>query len=126
MYKLFDDTVIDVYEFIDRFNDTDLQVYNNLTNATKRDDAIGIRFAISIDKISNINNVTDENIDFLMELAEKKVYDIVYDKMDDRCICEVSAYKYDELNNDILVNAVIMHMDSYRKIKDVIKRLFDV
>lgn len=125
MYRLLGDTVVDVEEFIDTLEGNGILVYKNVTNATKRDDAVGLKLYLPIEKFSTKKNI-EENIDELMQGAEIFYREKISKIIDENFRFEIYSYGYDEVKNSILLNFVMMDSFMQKKLKDVIKRLFDI
>lgn len=125
MYRLLGDIVVDVEELISTFEQEGILVYKNVTNATKRDDSVGLKLYLPINMFSKENNV-EENIDDLMQKAETFYREKISKVVDENFRFEIYSYGYDEVNNSILLNFVMMDSFMQKKLKDVIKRLFDV
>lgn len=127
MYRVLGDVVVDVDELISTFNGNGIYVYENVTRATKRDDAVGLRLYFPINDIIDKKSINLEtSIDKLMELAEKVYGEKIYNIINENFRFIIYAYKYDEVKESILLNFVMMDSFMQKKLKDVIKRLFDI
>ena len=128
MYRLLGDKVVDTEELIPLFEENGIHVVENITNATKRDDAVGLRIAVPVSELGFSGRVLDEEqMDQLMEQAEALSTQKLEGVLDPDFGFKLYAYTYNEVDNTILINVVIM--EKYlgrRKLPDVLKRLFDV
>ena len=125
MYRLLGDMVVDVQELIDTFEKNGVSVYKNVTNATKRDDAIGLKLCLPIKEFSK-SIVNEDNVDDLMLEAERVYRDKISALINENFRFEIYSYGYDEIKNSILLNFVMMDSFMQKKLKDVMKRLFDI
>lgn len=128
MYRLLGDIVIDTDELIEILEKNQIRVAENITNATKRDDAVALRILVPLSELGESGEISDEEqMDRLMQQAEE-----VYDKKLRQYINEslsyrLYAYHYNEVENAIVLNLAIMDREiGRRKLEDVLKRLFDV
>ncbi|MDO5062861.1 MAG: hypothetical protein Q4D77_06750 [Peptostreptococcaceae bacterium] len=128
MYRLLGDIVIDTDELIEMLEKNQIRVAENITNATKRDDAVALRILVPLSELGESGEISDEEqMDRLMQQAEE-----VYDKKLRQYINEslsyrLYAYHYNEVENAIVLNLAIMDREiGRRKLEDVLKRLFDV
>lgn len=128
MYRLLGDKVVDTEELIPFFEENGIHMVENITNATKRDDAVGLRIAVPVSELGFSGRVLDEEqMDQLMEQAEALSTQKLEGVLDADFGFKLYAYTYNEIDNTILINVVIM--EKYlgrRKLPDVLKRLFDV
>ena len=128
MYRLLGDEVIDTDELIEMLEANGIRVAENVTNATKRDDAIGLRFFVPIVELDEDRvDYSEEQMERLMQKAqslyEKKLGELLKPWM----VYRAYAYSYNEVERSVVLNVVIMdQVIGHRKIDDVLKRLFDV
>lgn len=134
MYKLLGNSVIDTDELKDSIEKhTKLKVREDLSSATKREDAVGLRLEIDIRELGYDKDLKyeDENVmDGLMtksdEYARAELKSVI-DAFEDYLDFEVYSYSFDEVNSTaILVLAIMNRNNAYRKLRDVIKRLLTV
>lgn len=128
MYRLLGDIVIDTEELIETLEKNQIRVAENITNATKRDDAVALRIFAPLTELGEDGEVSDEEqMDRLMQQAEE-----LYDKklrqyIEENLSYRLYAYHYNEVENAIVLNLAIMDREiGRRKLDDVLKRLFDV
>jgi len=134
MYKLLGNSVIDTDELKDSIEkNTKLKVREDLSSATKREDAVGFRLEIDIRDLGYDKDLKYEDeavMDELMtksdEYARKQLKGIIAE-VADYLDFDVYAYSFDEVSSSsILVLAVMNRDNAYRKLRDVIKRLLTV
>lgn len=128
MYQLLGDKVVDVQELIELFEKNAISIFENVTKATKRDDAVGLRIKAPLSETGIPNRVYDEDS---MEEYMKKIEDIYRGKiqafLDESFAFSLYAYTYDEVTDSIILNFTMMdRATSRRKLPDIAKRLFDV
>ncbi|MGB5823352.1 MAG: hypothetical protein WBH44_04725 [Proteocatella sp.] len=134
MYKLLGNSVIDTDELKDSIEkNTKLTVREDLSSATKREDAVGFRLEIDIRNLGYDKNMKFEDeiiIDELMKKSDeyaKSQLKSVIDGFADYLDFEVYSYSFDEVSSSSIVVLAIMNRDNaYRKLRDVIKRLLTV
>lgn len=128
MYQLLGDTVIDVEEFIQTLEEAGIKVSENITKATKRDDAVGLRILaplseVGIEKIIEDADQMEEAMVQIQNIYQEKIKKII----DADLAFALYAYTYDEVENAVLLNFTMMESTiARRKLGDVAKRLFDV
>lgn len=128
MYQLLGDKVVDVQELIGQFEKNGITVSENVTKATKREDAVGLRIKVPLSETGISDRVYDEDA---MEEYMKKIQDIYTEKikgfLDESFAFSLYAYTYDEVSDSIMLNFTMMDKStSRRKLPDIAKRLFDV
>lgn len=134
MYKLLGNSVIDTDELKDSIEkNTKLIVREDLSSATKREDAVGFRLEIDIRDLGYDKDLKYEDeavMDELMtksdEYARKQLKGIIAEAAD-YLDFDVYSYSFNEVSSSsILVLAVMNRDNAYRKLRDVIKRLLTV
>ena len=128
MYRLLGDIVIDTDELIETLAQHEIRVAENVTNATKRDDAVGLRIYVPLRELCADAESFDENeMEDLMQKAEKLYSEKLRPILPVELSFKVYAYFYDEVESAIVLNFVMMEWEiARRKLDDVLKRLFDV
>ncbi len=128
MYRLLGDEVIDTDELIEKLEQNQIIVAENVTNATKRDDAIGLRILVPIKELGEQEiDYSEEQMERLMQKSQLLLAKKVGENLEPWMVYRVYAYRYDEVKQAIVLNVVIMdQIVGHRKIDDVIKRLLDV
>lgn len=134
MYKLLGNDVIDTDELINVIEEkTSVQVREDISNATKRDDAVGLRLSISIAKLGydlSLKYEDEELMDSLLtkcdEFVDKELQDVMKEFAENTEYA-LYAYSFDEVRNEVLlVFAMMSRYNSQRKLRDVIKRLLTI
>lgn len=129
MYQLLGDIIVDTDELIADLKSKGIIVAEDITAATKRDDAIGFRVLAPISELGIKKNkgFTENEMEVIMQKAESLYESKFENALADSLRFRIYAYRYDEVNNAILLNVAIMDWEiGRRKLDDVIKRLFDV
>lgn len=134
MYKLLGNTVIDTEELKANIeNNTKLIVREDLSNATKREDAVGFRLELDIRNLGYDENLKYEDADVMDQLMTKSdeyaktQLKGVIETFEQYLDFEVYSYSFDEVScSSLLVLAVMNRDNSYRKLRDVIKRLLTI
>ncbi len=128
MYRLLGDIVIDTDELIETLAQNQIRVAENVTNATKRDDAVGLRIYVPLKELGADAKSFDENeMEDLMQKAEKLYSEKLRPLLPEELSFKLYAYFYDEVESAIVLNFVMMEWEiARRKLDDVLKRLFDV
>lgn len=131
MYKLLGDIVIDTEELIGNIeSNSNIKVREDLSNATKRDDSVGLRLSISIEELgfdSSLKYETEEEMDTLMtksdDYVDEKMQEII-SKFAENTEYSIYSYSFDEVKNEVLVLfAMMSRYNANRKLRDVIRRL---
>lgn len=128
MYRLLGDTVVDTDELIEKFAQHGIRVAENITNATKRDDAVALRIFAPLAELGVKDPISDaEEMDLRMQEAEDLYAEKLSDLVDENFSYSLYAYHYDEVQEAIVLNFAMMDYEiGRRKLGDVMKRLFDV
>lgn len=134
MYRLLGNNVLDTEELSESIqSSTSLRVREDISNATKRDDAAALRLALDISLLGYDDSLEYEDEEVMNELMSKsdeyaktQLKDII-PKFGDYLAYDVYSYTFDEVSKcTIMVMAVMSTENSYRKMRDVIKRLLTV
>ena len=128
MYQLLGDQVVEVEELIGLFKEKGIDVIENITRATKREDAVGLRISLGLSEMGlNRDSFDEDFMDTYMEKAEEILRKKLEGFLEKNFLYSVYAFGYDEVKESILLNFAMMDSDlGRRKLKDVAKRLFDV
>lgn len=128
MYQLLGDQVVDVEDLIALFTEKGIEVTDNLTKATKREDAVGLRIRAGLSQLGITDQPRDEEeMDHAMKAIEDRYKEKIGAFLDKNFAFVLYAYGYDEVTNSILLNFTMMDQGiGRRKLPDVAKRLFDV
>lgn len=131
MYQTIGDEILDSKEIADKItNTTPFHLITDLTKATGREDAIGLRLSCKVTDIPDCKHLSapnEEQLNVAMEALDefshsemKKIFFNCYAFM-------TFAYGYDEVKNEILFTFVLMDREKEKhKIKDVTNRLLRV
>lgn len=134
MYRLLGNDVIDTEELIKVIEQkTSIRVREDISNATKRDDAVGLRLAISISELGYDSSLKYEDeaiMDSLLtngdEFVNKELQEVIK-KFAENTEYSIYAYSFDEVSNEVLLVFAMMSIyNSQRKLRDVIKRLLTI
>lgn len=134
MYRLLGNDVIDTEELINLIEkETNVKVREDISNATKREDAVGLRLSISISELgydSSLKYEDEELMDSLLtksdEFVDKKLQDTMK-KFAENTEYALYAYSFDEVRNEVLLVFAMMSIyNAQRKLRDVIKRLLTI
>lgn len=127
MYRLLGDVVIDTEEFIEQLRQKGIRVVQDISNGTKRDDAIGLRVLVSLEDLGvAVEEMDEEQMEAWMQKAELLSNEQFQVALDGNLAHRLYAYRYDEMQG-IVLNVAIMDWEiGRRKLDDVLKRLFDV
>lgn len=134
MYRVLGNEVVDTDELISTIDsNTTINVREDISNATKRDDAVGLRLAVSVSELgydSEVKYEDEEEMNSLLTKAdgyvEKELQEII-SKFAENTEYKVYAYSFDEVKNEILlVFAMMSEYNAHRKLRDVIKRLLTI
>lgn len=131
MYKILGDSVLDTVEFSQLIQEkTDLIVREDISNATKRDDAAGFRLEVSLKQLGfdpSLIYEDEEQMDVLMAKSDEYAKEQLKSVMEEHNDFDVYSYSFDEVKNATLLVMVVMHKSNAdRKIRDVIKRLLRI
>lgn len=131
MYKILGDGVLDTALFAATINEkTDLVVREDISNATKRDDAAGFRLELSLEYLGFDSKLIYEDadqMDILMAKSDEYAKAQLSSIMDEHHAFDIYSYSFDEVKNATLLVMVIMHKSNAdRKNRDVIKRLLRI
>lgn len=128
MYQLLGDNMVDVEEFIEKLNGNGIHVSENLTKATKRDDAVALRIKAPLSEIGFQSRIEDEEqMNDCMEKIQAHYQEKIQNILAENFAFVLYAYTYDEVDNAVLLNFTMMdRFTARRKLPDVAKRLFDV
>lgn len=131
MYQTIGEEIMNSEEVAKKITDhTPFRLKTDLTKATGREDAIGLRLSCkvtdipSFEQLSSLNeeqlNLAMERLDEFSHSEMKKIFFNCYAFM-------TFAYGYDEVDNEILFTFVMMDREKEKhKIKDVTNRLLRV
>lgn len=128
MYQMLGDEVYDSQEVSRQIQEgTIFRVREDMSRRTKRDDAIAFKLSIAVKELDQNSTryiEEEETIDELMRLADQRCR-MQVEKLSLKEICwEVYAYRYDEVENEILLVAAMMsRLNARRKLPDVMRRL---
>lgn len=134
MYRVLGNEVVDTEELISIINkNKTIKVREDISNATKRDDAVGLRLSVSVSSLgydSKVKYEDEEEMNFLLtkadEYVEKELQEII-SKFAENTEYKVYAYSFDEVKNEILlVFAMMSEYNAHRKLRDIIKRLLTI
>lgn len=134
MYRLLGNDVIDTEELVNAIEQkTSIKVREDISNATKRDDAVGLRLAISISDLGYDSSLKYEDeavMDTLLTKSDEYVNEELQEMMREfaeNTEYSVYAYSFDEVSNEVLLVFAMMSIyNSQRKLRDVIKRLLTI
>ena len=128
MYQLLGDIVVDVDEFIETLEQAGITVTENITRATKREDAVGLRIKASLAEIGIEGSIEDaDRMEECMVQIQKEYEQKLQGLLDESFSFALYAYTYDEVENAVLLNFAMMdRFIARKKLRDVAKRLFDV
>ncbi|WP_101772565.1 hypothetical protein [Peptostreptococcus faecalis] len=128
MYVIFRDDMISSDDIIKKINsETLFKVETNLTKATKREDVMSFKLSIPVDSIGAKDEFYWENndsVEMYFKSAEELTKDIL--KFFPKYTIQASrAYKWDEIENKILLVVVISNIDlKLKKLElDILKRM---
>lgn len=127
MYQLIEEKVFDSGEIAKEIGqNTPLRVCEDMTKRTKRDDALAFKLAVAPDLLAEVPRRIEEEelIDSLMRLADEKAREVLGGVAAAEGIWDCYAYRYDEVEHEILLVAAFMgNSNAGRKLPDVIRRL---
>ena len=134
MYRLLGNEVLDTEELAKHVeSETGLRVREDISNATKRDDAAALRLELDIRLLGYDDTLTYEDEQIMNELMAKSdeyanaELKAVISHFGEYLAYDVYSYSFDEVSNcTLLVMAVMSTENSHRKMRDVIKRLLTV
>lgn len=134
MYRVLGNEVVDTEELISIINgNTTIKVREDISNATKRDDAVGLRLSVSVSSLGYDSEVKYEDEDEMNSLLTKadeyvgKELQEIISKFAENTEYKVYAYSFDEVKNEILlVFAMMSEYNAHRKLRDIIKRLLTI
>ncbi len=134
MYRLLGNDVIDTEELVNVIEQkTNIKVREDISNATKRDDAVGLRLSISISELGYDSTLKyeDESImDSLLTKSDEYVKKELQEPMKEfaeNTEYNIYSYSFDEVRNEVLIVFAMMSIyNSQRKLRDVIKRLLTI
>lgn len=134
MYRLLGNDVIDTEELINVIKkNSNIKVREDISNATKRDDSVGLRLAVSISELGYDSSLKYEDeaiMNTLLTKADEFVNKELQDMMKvfaENAEYSVYAYSFDEVSNEVLLVFAMMSIyNSQRKLRDVIKRLLTI
>lgn len=123
--------MLDTEEIIDQIHaQTNIKVREDISNATKRDDAAGFRLSLDITELGYDKNIKYEDeqvMDELMTKSDEYVKEKIAGLIPEYARFEVYSYSFDEVSCSTLVVLAIMDQyNAYRKLRDVIKRLLTI
>ncbi|WP_028828900.1 hypothetical protein [Proteocatella sphenisci] len=134
MYRLLGNDVLDTEELSKAIESlTLLRVREDISNATKRDDAAALRLELGISILGYDDSLEYEDEEVMNELMAKsdeyvkaQLKDVV-SKFGEYLAYDAYSYTFDEVSKStLIVMAVMSTQNSYRKMRDVIKRLLTV
>lgn len=128
MYQMLGDIMYDTKEMsIMIESSTSFKVKEDMSQRTKREDALGFKLSIPAEKLDeNVGKYIEdeEQISLLMEKCDELLKDELEKMRPEFTITQSYAYTYDEVTNEILAVAAFMHLQNgRRKLPDVLKRL---
>lgn len=134
MYRLLGNEVLDTEELaVQVESGTGLRVREDISNATKRDDAAALRLELDISLLGYDDTLKYEDEQVMNELMAKsdeyarRELKAVISHFGEYLAYDVYSYSFDEVSNcTLLVMAVMSTENSHRKMRDVIKRLLTV
>ena len=134
MYRLLGNEVLDTEELGKHVeSETGLRVREDISNATKRDDAAALRLELDISILGYDDTLKYEDEQIMNELMAKSdeyalaEFKAVISHFGEYLAYDVYSYSFDEVSNcTLLVMAVMSTENSHRKMRDVIKRLLTV
>ena len=134
MYRLLGNEVLDTEELAKYVeSETGLRVREDISNATKRDDAAALRLELDISILGYDDTLKYEDEQIMNELMAKSdeyanaELKAVISHFGEYLAYDVYSYSFDEVSNcTLLVMAVMSTENSHRKMRDVIKRLLTV
>lgn len=134
MYRLLGNEVLDTEELaVQVESGTGLRVREDISNATKRDDAAALRLELDISLLGYDDTLKYEDEQVMNELMAKsdeyarRELKAVISHFGEYLACDVYSYSFDEVSNcALLVMAVMSTENSHRKMRDVIRRLLTV
>lgn len=134
MYRLLGNEVLDTEELGKHVeSETGLRVREDISNATKRDDAAALRLELDISILGYDDTLKYEDEQIMNELMAKSdeyanaELKAVISHFGEYLAYDVYSYSFDEVSNcTLLVMAVMSTENSHRKMRDVIKRLLTV
>jgi len=134
MYRLLGNDVLDTEELARSIESvTLLRVREDISNATKRDDAAALRLELGIGILGYDDSLEYEDEEVMNELmtksdeyAKAQLKDVI-SGFGQYLAYDVYSYTFDEVSKcTLIVMAVMSTQNSYRKMRDVIKRLLTV
>ena len=134
MYRLLGNEVLDTEELaVQVESGTGLRVREDISNATKRDDAAALRLELDISILGYDDTLKYEDEQIMNELMAKSdeyaraELKAVISHFGEYLAYDVYSYSFDEVSNcALLVMAVMSTENSHRKMRDVIRRLLTV
>lgn len=128
MYQKIGDEVLDSVEVAKKIEEnTPFRLINDLTGATGREDAIGLRLACKIREIPGFESKAqpdEETVNAAMEALDEFSYMELKKVLYNRYAYMSFAYGYNEVEEDILFVLVLMLREiKEAKLKDVVNRL---
>ena len=134
MYRLLGNEVLDTEELGKHVeSETGLRVREDISNATKRDDAAALRLELDISLLGYDDTLKYEDEQVMNELMAKsdeyarRELKAVISHFGEYLAYDVYSYSFDEVSNcALLVMAVMSTENSHRKMRDVIRRLLTV
>ncbi len=128
MYQLLGDNVVDIEELVELFKLNGIEVSENITKATKRDDAVGLRIKAPLAELGISDRTEDaDQMQEYMEKIQEAYTEKIKRFLNEDFIFSLYAYTFDEVSNSIILNFTMMDRHTgRRKLPDVAKRLFDV
>lgn len=133
MYVNFITRVVDTDEIKDLIEkETEFRVLSDLSNASKREDMVAYKLAISVDFIKSIleedydltEYSEDELFDEYLSTAEELGTDMIDEQMPDDARVDIRAYTIDEVDNVVRL-VMVMASEELGEVKviDVLRRL---
>lgn len=129
MYRLLGEQVIDTEELVEKLKAENIRVFEDITRATKREDAVGLRILAPLAELGGSGKVDfdEEEMERLMRSAQMEYAGRLRAVLDPALDFRIYAYSYHEVEEAVMLNVAIMDEETgRRKLDDVIKRLFDV
>ena len=134
MYRLLGNEVLDTEELGQHVeSETGLRVREDISNATKRDDAAALRLELDISILGYDDTLKYEDEQIMNELMAKSdeyaraELKAVISHFGEYLAYDVYSYSFDEVSScTLLVMAVMSTENAHRKMRDVIKRLLTV
>ncbi len=128
MYQMLGDIVFDSEEIAKRIeSSTSFKVKEDMSQRTKREDALAFKLAIAAEKLDeNVGKYIEdeEEISLIMKKCDELLIEQLEKIRPEFTIIQSYSYTYDEVTNEIMAVVALMHLQNgRRKLPDVLKRL---